>query len=246
MSIVAGVDIGSTASKAVILADGKSVGEVVGPSSTNPKRTAHEIYEKALATANVDASDVELVVGTGYGRAQVEFADRNISEITCHGRGAHFLLPSVRMVVDIGGQDTKAICIDERGNLLDFAMNDKCAAGTGRFLEAMARSMELPIGEMGNYYFEEGDPCGVELPRIVKGLLLSLAGRVASLSRRLGIVEDIVMTGGVAKNHGVRRAVENKLKIEVKHFDGADPQIVGALGAALIADDLAAGKTVVA
>ena len=266
MSIVAGVDIGSTASKAVILVDGKSVGEVVGPSSTNPKRTAHEIYEKALATANVDASDVELVVGTGYGRAQVEFADRNISEITCHGRGAHFLLPSVRMVIDIGGQDTKAVCIDERGNLLDFAMNDKCAAGTGRFLEAMARSMELPIGEIGNYYFEEGDPCtitsmcsvfaesevinlindGVELPRIVKGLLLSLAGRVASLSRRLGIVEDIVMTGGVAKNHGVRRAVENKLKIEVKHFDGADPQIVGALGAALIADDLAAGKTVVA
>ncbi len=266
MSVVAGVDIGSTASKAVILVDGRSAGQVVGPSSTNPKRTAREIYEKALAEASVDVSDVELVVGTGYGRAQVEFADRNISEITCHGRGAHFLLPSVRMVIDIGGQDTKAICIDERGNLLDFAMNDKCAAGTGRFLEAMARSMELPIAQLGDHYFGEGDPCtitsmcsvfaesevinlindGVELPRIVKGLLLSLAGRVASLSRRLGLVEDIAMTGGVAKNKGVQRAIESKLKTEIKHFDGVDPQIVGALGAALIAADFAAGKTVVA
>ena len=186
------------------------MGQVVGPSSTNPKRTAHEIYERALADANVRASDVEFVVGTGYGRTQVDFADRNISEITCHGRGAHFLLPNVRTVIDIGGQDTKAICIDERGNLLDFAMNDKCAAGTGRFLEAMARSMELPLEEIGDHYFGEGDPCtitsmcsvfaesevinllndGVELPRIVKGLLLSLSGRVAALSRRLGIVEE--------------------------------------------------------
>jgi predicted CoA-substrate-specific enzyme activase len=266
MPVLAGVDIGSTASKAVILVDGQPAGQVVGPSSTNPKRTAREIYEQALAAARVKESDVELVVGTGYGRTQVEFADRNISEITCHGRGAHFLLPSVRTVIDIGGQDTKAICIDERGNLLDFAMNDKCAAGTGRFLEAMARSMEVPIEEMGEHYFGEGDPCtitsmcsvfaesevinlineGVELPRIVKGLLLSLAVRVASLSRRLGLIEDIAMTGGVAKSRGVKQAIENKLKIKLMSFNGVDPQIVGALGGALIAADLAAGKTVVA
>ncbi|MFH1540166.1 MAG: acyl-CoA dehydratase activase, partial [bacterium] len=190
--------------------------------------------------------------------------DKNISEITCHGRGAHFLLPSVRTVIDIGGQDTKAICIDSKGNLLDFAMNDKCAAGTGRFLEAMARSMEIPVEEMEKYYFGDGAPCtitsmcsvfaesevinlindGVELPRIVKGLLLSLAGRVASLSRRLGLVEDVVMTGGVAKNSGVREAVEKQLKIKLKSFNGADPQLVGALGAALIAADFAEGKTV--
>jgi len=265
MPVLAGVDIGSTASKAVILVDGELASQIVGPSSTNPKRTAREIYEQALAAARVKASDVELVVGTGYGRTQVEFANRNISEITCHGRGAHFLLPSVRTVLDIGGQDTKAISVDERGNLLDFAMNDKCAAGTGRFLEAMARSMEVPIEEMGDHYFGEGEPCtitsmcsvfaesevinlineGVELPRIVKGLLLSLAARVASLSRRLGLVEDIVMTGGVAKSRGVQRAIENKLKIKIKHFDGVDPQIVGALGGALIAADLAAGKAVV-
>ncbi len=264
MPIVAGVDIGSTASKAVILVDGEPVGQLVGPSSTNPKRTAREIYEQALAAANVSESSVEFVVGTGYGRTQVEFADRNISEITCHGRGAHFLLPSVRTVIDIGGQDTKAICIDEQGNLLDFAMNDKCAAGTGRFLEAMARSMEMPIEKMGDHYFGQGEPCtitsmcsvfaesevinlindGLELPRIVKGLVLSLAARVASLTRRLGLVEDIVMTGGVAKNLGVQRAIENKLKISVKQFNGTDPQIVGALGGALIAADFAAGKAV--
>jgi predicted CoA-substrate-specific enzyme activase len=112
MAITAGVDIGSTASKAVILVDGQPAGEVIGPSSTNPKRTAHEIYEHALQKAGLEASEVEYIVGTGYGRTQVEFADKNISEITCHGRGAHFLLPAVRTVIDIGGQDTKAICID--------------------------------------------------------------------------------------------------------------------------------------
>lgn len=236
---------------------------VVGPSSTNPKRTAREIYEQALATAGAAAADVVFTVGTGYGRTQVDFADRNVSEITCHGRGAHFLLPSARTVIDIGGQDTKAISIDAQGNLIDFATNDKCAAGTGRFLEAMARSMELPVEKMQDYYFGPGAPCaitsmcsvfaesevinlindGMELSRIVKGLLLSLAGRVASLTRRMGLIEEIVMTGGVAKNKGVREAVEKKLKIKLVEPE-TDPQLVGALGAAIIAADLASGKNV--
>ena len=264
MTIAAGIDIGSTASKAVILIDGKPAAQVVGPSSTNPRRTARDIYDQALAAAGLGASEVELIVGTGYGRTQVEFAHKNISEITCHGRGAHFLLPGVRTVIDIGGQDTKAISIDAMGNLLDFAMNDKCAAGTGRFLEAMARTMEVPVENMQEFYFEQGEPCsitsmcsvfaesevinlvndGVELPRIVKGLLLSLAGRVSALTRRVGLVEDIVMTGGVAKNSGVRHAVEQKLKIKLQGLGGADPQNVGALGAALIAADFAEGKTI--
>jgi|YNPNPStandDraft_1061719.scaffolds.fasta_scaffold19423_2 predicted CoA-substrate-specific enzyme activase len=261
MSITAGVDIGSTASKALILVDGTVAGYVVGPSSTNPARTAREIYRQALEKAGRSASEVSYIVGTGYGRTRVEFADKNISEITCHGRGAHFLRPSTRTVIDIGGQDTKVICIDAAGNLLDFVMNDKCAAGTGRFLEAMARSMEIPIEEMERYYFGEGDPCtitsmcsvfaesevinlindGVALPGIVKGLLLSLANRVSSLARRLGMEEEVVMTGGVAKNRGVRDALEKKLGIVLNGFDGMDPQIVGALGAALIAADLASG-----
>jgi predicted CoA-substrate-specific enzyme activase len=236
---------------------------VVGPSSTNPKRTAREIYEQALSASGVAAADVAFTLGTGYGRTQVEFADHNVSEITCHGRGAHFLLPSARTVIDIGGQDTKAISLDAQGNLVDFATNDKCAAGTGRFLEAMARSMEMPVEKMQDYYFGPGDPCtitsmcsvfaesevinlindGVPMPRIVKGLLLSLAGRVASLTRRLGLAEDIVMTGGVAKNRGVREAVEKKLKIKLIEPE-SDPQLAGALGAAIIAADLAAGKNV--
>jgi len=261
MGITAGVDIGSTASKAVILIDGKPAAQIIGPSTTNPKRTAQEIYDKALADAGVSASDVAYIVGTGYGRTQVEFATKNISEITCHGRGAHFLIPSVRTVIDVGGQDTKAICVDSQGNLLDFAMNDKCAAGTGRFLEAMSRSMEVPLGDMEKHYFGDGDPCtitsmcsvfaesevinlindGVNLPRIMKGLLLSLAIRVSSLTQRLGVVEDIVMTGGVAKNQGVQDAIEKKLKITMKRFNGADPQLAGALGAALIAADFEEG-----
>jgi len=179
-------------------------------------------------------------------------------------RARRSLSCSTRTVIDIGGQDTKAICIDSRGNLLDFVMNDKCAAGTGRFLEAMARSMDVPVQDMEQYYFGDGDPCvitsmcsvfaesevinlindGVDLPRIVKGLLQSLALRVSSLTRRLGVAEDVVMTGGVAKNRGVREAVEKKLKIELKTLDGADPQLAGALGAALIAADFAEGKAV--
>ena len=264
MTITAGVDIGSTASKAVILVDREVAGQIVGPSSTNPKRTARQIYDQALAAAGVQASDVGYIVGTGYGRTQVDFAHRNISEITCHGRGAHLLLPSVRTVIDVGGQDTKAVCVDSQGNLLDFVMNDKCAVGTGRFLEAMARSMESPLERMEEHYFRDGEPCtitsmcsvfaesevinlindGVELSRIVKGLLLSLAARVASLTRRLGLEEDIVMTGGVAKNRGVQDAIEKKLNVRMLRFNGTDPQLVGALGAAIIAADFAEGKAV--
>ena len=257
MRVTAGVDIGSTASKVVILKENEVLAQVIGPSSTNPKRTADTIFKQAMADAGIAREDVAFVVGTGYGRTQVEFADKNVSEITCHGRGAHFLLPEVRTVIDIGGQDTKAIAIDSEGNLLDFVMNDKCAAGTGRFLEAMSRSMEIPIEEMERYYFENGEPCtitsmcsvfaesevinlindGVALPRIMKGLLLSMAGRVASLGKRLGIVEHVAMTGGVAKNKGVREAIEQRLSIHMKPFPQTDPQLIGALGAAVIAAD---------
>ena len=205
MTVSAGVDIGSTASKAVVMVDGRTAACVIGPSSVNPKRTAHQIYDQVLAEAGIGSSDVDFVVGTGYGRTQVEFAHKNISELSCHGRGAHLQLPSVRTIIDIGGQDTKAICIDGRGNLLDFVMNDKCAAGTGRFLEAMSRSMEIPVHKMEDFYFGDGEACtitsmcsvfaesevinlindGVPMPSIVKGLLLSLAGRVNTLCRRL-------------------------------------------------------------
>ncbi len=261
MTITAGVDIGSTASKAVILIDGVVRGQVVGDSTTNPAKTARDIYQAALDRAGVSADSVEFVVGTGYGRTLVPFATTNVSEVTCHGRGAHHLRPGARTVIDIGGQDTKVISIDGDGNLLDFAMNDKCAAGTGRFLEAMARSMAISFEAMEAHYFGDGDACqitsmcsvfaesevinlindGVALPRIVKGLLQSLTNRVASLSRRLGLVDEVVMTGGVAKNRGVRDALGKKLKTALADFGDADPQLCGALGAALVAADLCQG-----
>lgn len=259
--ITAGVDIGSTASKAVVLRDGKPASQVAGASTTNPKRTAEAIYRQALEAAGVEAGEVACVVGTGYGRTQVPFAHQNISEITCHGRGAHFLVPSIRTVIDIGGQDTKVILIDGAGNLLDFAMNDKCAAGTGRFLEAMARSMEISLEAMEEHYGGSGDPCvisnmcsvfaesevinlvndGVPLGPIVKGLLHSLASRVASIARRLGLQPEVAMTGGVARSRGVREALEAKLGVPLVGFGQQSPQLVGALGAAVVAADLARG-----
>ena len=263
MLITAGVDIGSTASKAVILGDGKILGSVTGPSSTNPARTAQEIYQAALAQAKVPETEIAFVVGTGYGRAQVPFAHTNISELSCHGRGAHFALNSVRTVLDLGGQDTKVISVDAEGNLLDFAMNDKCAAGTGRFLEMMCRVLELKLDQLGEMHFAPGEPCvignmcsvfaesevinlvneGVPLPRIVKGLHLSLASRVASMAKRVGVEPDLVITGGVAKNRGVIDALAGKLAAKIAAFPpDFDPQIIGALGAALIARDSAQAK----
>jgi predicted CoA-substrate-specific enzyme activase len=212
----------------------------------------------ALQTAGKSESAIGFVVGTGYGRAQVPFAHTNISELSCHGRGAHHILPSVRTVLDIGGQDTKVISIDRDGNLLDFAMNDKCAAGTGRFLEMMCRVLDIPLSQLGAMHFKEGEPCtignmcsvfaesevinlvneGVPLPRIVKGLHLSLAGRVASMVKRVGMEPEVAVTGGVAKNQGVIEALEVKLKARLTRLpEGIDPQIIGALGAALIAVD---------
>ena len=258
--IAAGVDIGSTASKVVLLEGDRILACRIGPSSTNPARTAREIFAEALAQAGLSEAQADFIVGTGYGRAQVAFAHTNISELSCHGRGAHFFLPAARTVIDIGGQDTKAICIDPAGNLLDFAMNDKCAAGTGRFLEMMARTLSLSFSEFASMHFQEGEPCaignmcsvfaesevinlvneGAALPGIVKGLHQSLAARVVALAKRVGIEPEVVITGGVAKNPGVIDAVEKKLGRRLAFFpDGADPQLIGALGAALIARDLA-------
>ena len=140
-----GVDVGSVSSQAVLLAGGELLSFFSTRTGSSSPDSALQAFRGAGEPLGVSLEDVDYAVGTGYGRTQVDFADQNISEITCHGRGAYFLLPSVRTVIDIGGQDTKAISIDAGGNLLDFVMNDKCAAGTGRFLEAMARSMEIPI-----------------------------------------------------------------------------------------------------
>jgi predicted CoA-substrate-specific enzyme activase len=258
--ITAGVDIGSTACKVVVLRDGAVLAAITGPSSFDPQRTAREIYDRALTAAGVAAGEVRCVAGTGYGRARVPFATVNVSELSCHARGAHHLLPSVRTVLDIGGQDVKALLVDAQGNLVDFAMNDKCAAGTGRFLDVMARTLEIPVADLGALHARAGEACvignmcsvfaesevlsllneGAPLPAIVKGLHLSLVSRVAALALRVGLDPDVVVTGGVARNTGVVDALAGRLGVPLSRLPaGADPQIVGALGAALVARDQA-------
>jgi predicted CoA-substrate-specific enzyme activase len=254
--IAAGIDIGSTACKAVVLLDGGIAGYAIGPSTTNPAGNAKDIFERAMQQAGLSGKQADRVVGTGYGRAKVPFADDNVSELTCHGRGAVFVQPSTRTVLDIGGQDTKAIRVDPDGFLVDYAMNDKCAAGTGRFLDAMARALGVSTAEMDELAKQADKACvitsmcsvfaesevinlineGTKVGPIARGLYDAMAGRVTALARRVGIEQDVILTGGVAKSAGFHKAVEAKLGTAPTPLPaGRDPQIIGALGAAVIA-----------
>jgi predicted CoA-substrate-specific enzyme activase len=254
--ITAGVDIGSTASKALIMRAGDVLSFVIGPSSVNPARTAETVFADSCEKAGIEKDEVRYIIGTGYGRAKVLFADENVSEISCHAKGAHYLMPDVRTVIDIGGQDCKAISIDDNGRLRNFAMNDKCAAGTGRFIEMMSRILEVTVEEMGNHDERSSSPVvisnvcsvfaesevinlvneGVKVEDIIKGLHRSLTNRVAVIVNRVGLRETIAVTGGVAKNAGVIRALNEKLGIEINTpYNSMDPQIIGALGAAVLA-----------
>jgi len=254
--LTAGVDIGSTASKALLVRGAEVLGYHIGPSSVNPARTARTVFEAACGGSGVEPGTVARIAGTGYGRAKVSFADDNVSEISCHAVGAHFLVPGARTVIDIGGQDCKAMALEENGMLKNFAMNEKCAAGTGRFLEMMARVLEVGVEDLGNLdvgsetpvsisnvcsVFAESEVInlvneGAETPDIVRGLHESLTNRIAVLVNRVGLTEPVVATGGVAKNAGVIRALENRLGVPITRLPyGADPQIIGALGAAVVA-----------
>ncbi|MBN2283402.1 MAG: hypothetical protein JXO48_05890 [Deltaproteobacteria bacterium] len=254
--ITAGVDIGSTASKSLIMKNGNILSSVIGPSTVNPVKTAERVFHESCEMAGVSPTEVASIIGTGYGRAKVLFAHDNASEISCHAAGAHFLVPDVRTVIDIGGQDCKAIAIDERGRLKNFAMNDKCAAGTGRFLEMMARILEVGVEDLGALDGRSTSPVaisnvcsvfaesevinlineGANIPDIIKGLHISLTNRVAVLVNRVGLREKVVVTGGVAKNRGVVAALGQKLGSAITSLDGTiDPQLIGALGAAVLA-----------
>ncbi|NLL19671.1 MAG: hypothetical protein GX262_11720 [Clostridia bacterium] len=258
VKITAGIDIGSTTSKAVILVDGKMASYYIGDSTVNPKKTARLVFQEALNRSGIDEKEIQYIVGTGYGRAKVDFAHENISEISCHAKGSYYLLPGVRTIIDIGGQDTKAISISPPGIIREYSMNDKCAAGTGRFLDFMARTMGMTIQKMIDIHFEEGEPaiisnmCSVfaesevinlineevPLPSIIKGLHKSVANRVNTLVQRVGPKKEYVITGGVAKNKGVVEMLEKTLGVKFASFpENIDPQIIGALGAAVIASE---------
>ena len=211
---------------------------------------------EALEKANISLNAVDYVVATGYGRDTVPFARESITEITCHAKGAHWVNSKTRTVIDIGGQDSKVIGMDEKGNVIDFVMNDKCAAGTGKFLDVLAAALNLPTSELGLVSQRGGSPCtisstctifaesevisllasGESKENIVAGLHKSIAKRVASMGRQVSYREEVVFTGGVAKNIGVKKALEEEIGIRI--FVPPEPQIVGALGAALLAKEL--------
>ena len=246
-----GIDIGSTTSKCVILQDGerliaKSL-QTGGLGTDGPKEALESLWrESGLAR-----DDVAAAIVTGYGRRNYQGADGEVSELTCHALGARFVFPSVRTVIDIGGQDAKVIALTESGRMANFIMNDKCAAGTGRFLDVMAQILRMDADELGPCAEQSNSPAaisstctvfaesevisqmaaGVARPDLVAGICESVASRVSALARRAGVTEPVCMSGGVAKNSAVRKALERSLGVSIAY----DPlaQYFGAIGAAI-------------
>jgi len=251
-----GCDVGSTTGKAVILTDDGIAGSVILPSRIDPEETAREALDAAIAeVAGLSGTaGLTYLVGTGYGRNEVPFADENVSEITCHGVGAHHCDAAVRTIVDIGGQDVKAISLNDDGSVREFAMNDKCAAGTGRFFEAMSRIFQMELEEFSSLslrtdkvipitaqcsVFAETEVISLISKRhppeqIAAGVQAAVAKRVFSLARRVGVRPKMVVTGGCAKNRGLAKVLGKVLRTELSTLP-VDAQLMGALGAAVIA-----------
>ncbi|MFA4029904.1 MAG: hypothetical protein GDYSWBUE_001213 [Candidatus Fervidibacterota bacterium] len=254
MSYYGGVDVGSVSCKAAIIDASKQlVASAIVPTGASCREAAHKALSIALQRNRLSIKDLAAVVATGYGRDSVEHRLFSVTEITCHAVGATHLFPKTRLVIDIGGQDCKAIRVDEHGVVIDFAMNDKCAAGTGRFFEVMARALEVDLGDFGAMslkaskqirlssvctVFAESEVIsliaqGERVENILFGLCLSAAERVKRLAQKVGIAEEVTVTGGVAKNVGFIEALSQLLGVKMNIPE--EPQIVGALGAALIA-----------
>ncbi len=248
-----GLDIGSTSAEAVILDGDTLLAASIVDTGYNSRRAAEQALARAAASCGLARAELGPIVATGYGRIAVEGALRQVTEISCYARGMAYLVPGVRTVIDIGGQDSKVIAVGKNGRAIDFAMNDKCAAGTGRFLEVTARALQLDISELGGIaaastrdvaisstctVFAESEVItlvaeGAERADIVAGLHRAIARRVSALLKQIGTNPAIAFAGGVAKNTGVKRALEHLLGEPL--VVPPEPQIVGALGAALIA-----------
>ena len=249
----AGIDIGSTMTKVMLMDQGgDSLSALKGPTGAEHRRLANEVMRQALEQAGLHIDDISFIVATGYGRLNVPFADRQITELSCHARGVASLFPAVRTAIDIGGQDAKCMKIDG-GRLTDFVMNDKCAAGTGRFLEVTAAALGIKLEDMGDISLSATEKVHIsnlctifaqqevvallsrdeKLENIVAGLHDALASRIATLARRLGVEHDVVLTGGVAKNGGMVRSMEQSLGCQV--LVPEEPLLTGALGAAILA-----------
>jgi len=254
---VAGVDIGSRGAKSVIMKDGNILSSSICDTGPESAKTAQLTMDEALKGTGLSLKDFSYIVATGYGRVLVPFANANISEISCHARGAHWYFPSVRTILDMGGQDCKAINCDENGRVTNFIMNDKCAGGTGRFLEMIADVLQVPLEEIGSLSMESTQDLpfstvcvvfaksealallkkGVPKSDILSGLHDAIAVRCRNLLKRVSIEKDFTITGGIAKNVGMVNKVKEKVGLEP--LLAPDPQIIGALGAALFARERA-------
>ena len=256
MAYAGGVDVGSTQTKAVIIdEDGVIRGRSLVDTGANVVQAAQNAFDKALRVQGLTEQEVEYVIGTGYGRYRVTFGDDQVTEISCHARGAVHLFPDTRTVVDMGGQDTKAISVSDTGEIIDFCMNDKCAAGTGRFLGAASAALDIPIGELGDTALRSTKPVkisttctvfaesevlswlgkGKKIEDILWGVHKSIATRSAGLMRRVGIKDQITFTGGVSRNSAMVASLEQRIGKSLNVSD--DCQYIGALGAALFAMD---------
>jgi predicted CoA-substrate-specific enzyme activase len=252
----AGLDVGSITAKAVIIGHGQILASAITFSGYNSAETAHKVLAEALGNAGLRRDAIARLVATGYGRVRVPGADRQVTEITCHARGAYWLHPETRTIIDVGGQDSKGIALNDQGKVTDFVMNDKCAAGTGRFLEVMARAMEEDLDRFGELglaaprraqisstctVFAESEvisqiAAGVSKDAIIAGIHDAIAARISGMVQRIAVRDQVVMTGGVARNAGVAHMLKEKLGRQILVLPEA--QITGAIGAALIAQEL--------
>jgi len=258
--IVAGIDIGSRAAKAVIMNDSSVLSAVICDTGPESVKTSYMTIEEALRGTGLSLESVQYIVATGYGRVLVPFANENISEISCHARGINWYFPSVRTILDMGGQDCKAISCDANGRVTNFIMNDKCAGGTGRFLEMIAEVLNTPLEEIGDLsltsktaipfnticaVFAKSEAItyvrkGTAKSDILAGLHEAIATRSLNLLKRVSIERDFSITGGIAKNRGMVAKLREKTGLGP--LLSQDPQIIGALGAALFAEERCVGE----
>ena len=254
-SYFAGIDVGSTMTKAVILNKG-IIASIIGPTGPEQRRLANKVMEKALNKAAISFKNITYIVSTGYGRINVPFTDKQFTEITCHAKGVISLFPKARTIIDIGGQDVKGIKIDDTGKIIDFVMNDKCAAGSGRFIEVIADTLGVQLDKVGDLALQSKNPAkisnictiwaqqevaaslarGVPISDLFAGVHYSLADRIIRMVNRIKVEEAVIVTGGGGKNRGLLKALSEQLGHEI--LVPEEPLITGALGAALMGKEI--------
>jgi predicted CoA-substrate-specific enzyme activase len=254
-SYFAGIDVGSTMTKAVILNNGV-IASIIGPTGPEQRRLANKVMEEALKRADISLQEITYIVSTGYGRINVPFADKQFTEITCHAKGIVSLFPKAKTIIDVGGQDIKAIKVDTNGKTIDFVMNDKCAAGSGRFIEVIADTLGVPLDKVGDLSLGSKNPAkisnictiwaqqevaaslaqGIPVSDLLAGVHQSLADRICRMVNRLKVEEAVIVTGGGGKNKGLLKALSEQLGHEI--LVPEEPLITGALGAALMGKEI--------